>query len=125
MADAGTPEYAAEALKEGWPGGLPVADYGKAVAMVLAAMGWKPKPPKHQRVGRLVAGLLKEHGPMTYAQIEKAARLSAGSVANGLKTCGAVVVRQQPNGKKGKGGGKPVNWYGLPGVHGQEVRHAR
>lgn len=109
-------------LRKVWPTGIPAESYGAAVVMVLEVVGWEEKPPRHQRVGLLVGDMLKARGPMTYAQLQEATRLSVGAVANGLKACGAVVVRQSSNGKSGKGS-KPINWYGLPGVHGEEIRH--
>lgn len=109
--DIGTPGHAAALLCETWPDGIPAAHYSRAVSIVLQSIGWTPPLPKHHRVGALVAGLLA-HGPMTYAMLEQATRLSTNSVARGLKACGAVVVREE---RKKIGRGRATRWYGLPG----------
>lgn len=100
-------------VRAGWPDGVHPRDIGRVVAVVLEAAGWVPPPPPHQRVGGLVHDLLKQR-PMTYAELQLATRLSVGAVANGLKACGAVVVRTIPSRRTGKGSGKPTNVYGLP-----------
>lgn len=89
-------------------------DYEVAVRLILEAVGWRPPPPPHQRVGRVVAGLLAARGAMTYAALQSASGLSVGAVANGLKACGAVVVRKEHKQRHGKGSGKPTFWYALP-----------
>lgn len=101
-----------------WPHAISAFDYAAAVRGVLAAVGWRPPPPKNQRVGMLVAEQLRTSGPMTYAMLQDLTGLSVGAVANGLKACGAIVVRQTRPSRSGKGSGKATNWYGLP-----EVRH--
>jgi hypothetical protein len=100
-------------VRAGWPDGIHPRDVERVVAVVLEAAGWKPPPPPHQRVGGIIRDLLKQR-PMTYAALQKATGLSVGAVANGLKACGAVVVRKDRLIPNGKGGGKPTYTYGLP-----------
>lgn len=102
------------ALKAFKPETIFAHDYPTAVRLVLAAVGWAPPPPKNQRVGLLVASCLQARGAMTYAALQTATGLSVGAVANGLKACGAVIVRQERKKADGKGSSKPTNWYGLP-----------
>lgn len=97
-------------LKAAWPDGIPVEHYERATAIVLQAIGWQPKPPKYQRVGELVGALLRQKGPMTYEELQRATRLSVGSVSNGIKACGAVVMRRE----RRKGSPRDVLWYGIP-----------
>lgn len=114
MGSTGDTNRAAELLQAAFPGGITVAEFERAAAVVLKAVGWKPKPPPHQRVGSLVRDALKRRGAMTYEQLQTATGLSVGAVANGLKASGAIVVRQFHRKSAGSGCGKPTNVYGLP-----------
>ncbi|MBN9687159.1 MULTISPECIES: hypothetical protein [unclassified Corallococcus] len=114
MDSTGDTTRASELLQAAFPGGITVAEFERAAAVVLKAVGWTPKPPPHQRVGALVRDALKGRGPMTYEQLQEATGLSVGAVSNGLKASGAIVVRQFHRKSSGSGSGKPTNVYGLP-----------
>lgn len=97
-------------LRTVWPDTIPASEYERAVKIALEAVGYKPPPPKHRRMGAVIAGLLREYGEQQPEELARLAECSIGSVYNGLKACGAV----RRDGDKGQEGGRPPVFYRLP-----------
>lgn len=97
-------------LRAAWPDSIPAAEYERAARVVLEAVGYKPPPPRHRRMGAVIAGLLREYGEQQPEDLARLAECSIGSVYNGLKACRAL---RREGEKDGQGGRAPV-FYRLP-----------
>lgn len=91
-------------LRAVWPDAIPAGEYERAVRVVLEAVGFKAPPPKHRRMGAIIAGLLREYGEQQPEDLARRAGCSIGSVYNGLKACGAI----RREGEKDGSGRAPV-----------------